>query len=144
MRKIALLCSARAAVAMTATAGAATSNTTISLHKTGKGMILVSSKGFTLYAFTKDACVKVGGCTKVWPPVTTTGKPQAGSGVTSSLLGTIAYKGSLKQVAYAGHPLYAFTGDEGPASTKYIDESQFGGRWPAVNAAGKEGGSDND
>jgi len=142
VRKIVLLCAVIAAAALTATAGAASTPATISLHRTSKGMILVNGKGFTLYAFTKDgknkdACVKIGGCTTVWPPVTTTGTPQAGSGVKSSLLGTIAYKGNLKQVTYDGLPLYAFSDDSGPASTEYIDQSQFGGRWPAVSAAGK-------
>jgi predicted lipoprotein with Yx(FWY)xxD motif len=132
-----------------ASAIAQSAGTKIGLHKTSAGMILVNSKGFTLYAFTrdaknKDACVKITNCIKAWPAVTTTGKPVAGSGVKSSLLGTIPYKGSLKQVTYAGHPLYTFAEDDGPGNTEYLDESAAGGRWPGLNAAGKEVGKDSD
>ena len=123
--------------------------TKVDLRSTRDGKILVNSSGFTLYAFTKDAtkrdnCMKIRGCIAVWPPLTTTGNPVAGPGLEASLLGTVPYKGALKQVTYAGHPLYTYKGDDGPGSTKYIDESQSGGRWPALNASGQEVGSDSD
>ena len=106
-------------------------------------MILVNSKGFTVYAFSKDsrnkdACVKISGCAAIWPPLTTAAKPIAGSGVKASLLGTIPYKGNLRQVTYAGHPLYMYSADSSPGSTGYVNQKAFGGRWPAMNAAGKE------
>ncbi|HEY3759210.1 MAG TPA: hypothetical protein VGL37_05575 [Solirubrobacteraceae bacterium] len=151
MRRIALLIAAGAAIALpvTAVAGAASAGTKVNLRSTHDGKILVNGSGFTLYAFTRDAtkrdnCMKVSGCTAVWPPLTTTGNPVAGPGVKASLLGTIPYKGSLKQVTYAGHPLYTYKNDDGPGSTEYIDESQSGGRWPALSASGQEVGSDSD
>jgi predicted lipoprotein with Yx(FWY)xxD motif len=102
----------------------------------------VDSRGFTLYAFTKDrrnhdACAGVPDCLTVWPALTVSGKPIVGPGVKRSLIGTITVKGK-KQVTYAGHPLYGYIADRAPGQTYYINILQFGGRWPAVNAAGHE------
>jgi len=99
--------------------------------------------GFTLYMFTrdgrnKDNCIKIPGCTAIWTPLTVMGKPTAGPGLKARLLGTIAIGHGPRQVTYAGHPLYTYVADSGPGQTSYIDVSQFGGRWPAVNAAGNE------
>ncbi len=67
-----------------------------------------------------------------------TGKAVGGPGIKSSLLGTTTLKHGVKQVTYAGHPLYTYTGDSGPGQTSYVNVKQFGGRWPALNAAGNE------
>lgn len=145
MRRFGLLATVGLTVALTVavSAGAASSAAKVSLRKTSVGVILVNSKGFTVYAFSKDstnkdACVKISGCKAIWPPLTTAAKPIAGSGVKASLLGTIPYKGTLKQVTYAGHPLYTYSADSSPGSTSYVNQKAFGGRWPAINAAGKE------
>lgn len=129
------------AFALIAGVASASSPAKVNLRKTSAGMILVNSKGFTLYAFSRDAknkdeCVSIKGCVAVWPALTTSGSPVAGPGVKASLLGTISIKGGQKQVTYAGHPLYMFVSDDGPGSTEYIDKSQSGGTWPALNAAG--------
>lgn len=113
----------------------------ISVRKTSAGMILVNSKGFTVYAFSRDSrnsdkCVSISGCAANWPPLTTAGTPAAGSGVKASLLGTITIKGGAKQVTYNGHPLYTYIGDSSPGSTDYIGASAAGGTWPALNASG--------
>ena len=55
----------------------------------GLGKILVDSQGRTLYLFqadhgTKSACT--GACATAWPPLRATGKPVAGSGVSSAKL----------------------------------------------------------
>ena len=144
MKRIVLLAIAisAAALSVAGVAGASTAGTKISLRKTSIGTILVNSRGFTIYAFSKDgrdkdACVKVSGCIAVWPAVTTSGNPVAGSGVKASLLGTISYKGSLKQVTYAGHPLYLYSEAGERGETSYVGVSHFGGRWLAVNASGR-------
>jgi len=126
------------------TAGLATASgrqARLQLRNTSKGKILVDRAGFTLYMFTrdqrnKDACVKLGGCTAIWPPLTTSGKPLAGPGVKSSLIGTIKVPHVGTQVTYAGHPLYTYIGDPGPGSTSYIGALQFHGFWYALTAAG--------
>jgi predicted lipoprotein with Yx(FWY)xxD motif len=115
---------------------------TVKLASTSIGKILVAKSNHTLYMFTrdkrdKDACVKVSMCTGTWPPYTTSGKPTAGPGVKSSLLGTIKLSSGRKQVTYAGHPLYTYAFDSGPKQTDYVGASQFGGKWYAVSSAGK-------
>ena len=132
-----------AALTFSALAAAAGLPASVNLRETKDGSILVNSKGFTLYAFSKDsrnkdACMKISMCTTFWPPLTTSSKPAAGSGVKSSLLGTIPYKGALKQVTYGGMPLYTYSQDSAPGNTAYINVTASGGRWPAVNAAGKQ------
>jgi predicted lipoprotein with Yx(FWY)xxD motif len=114
----------------------------LKLRKTRAGSILVDSRGFTLYAFTKDtrnhdACATISRCLVVWPALTVKGKPSLGPGVKRSLIGTIKVHGQ-RQVTYAGHPLYLYIEDRSPGETYFINILQFGGRWPAVNAAGHE------
>lgn len=46
-----------------------------------------------------------------WPPVITRGKPIAGRGLKSSLLGTIRRANGARQVTFAGHPLYRYVLD---------------------------------
>jgi predicted lipoprotein with Yx(FWY)xxD motif len=113
----------------------------VSQRQTGLGKILVSASGRTLYEFTRDrtnrdTCAAVSGCPEVWPPLQSSGRPLAGSGVRSSLLSTITLRGGIKQVTYAGHPLYLYSGDSGPGETSYVGERAFGGNWYAINSSG--------
>ena len=114
----------------------------VQLQSTSVGMILVNGRGFTLYLFARDTrnhntCVGIKGCAAVWPALMTSGKPVAGSGVKSSLLGTIKLSGGKQQVTYAGHPLYTYVGDTRPGSTSYVGVRQFGAAWDALSAAGQ-------
>ena len=123
----------------------AASATTISSRHTGRGVLLTDARGFTLYAFTKDGinrdrCVTTRHCTGTWPPVTTSGGAVAGSGVRRGLIGTITISGGRRQVTYAGHALYRYSLDPGPAQTGYIGVSSFGGTWKAVRPSGSEVG----
>lgn len=116
--------------------------TRVQLRATTLGKILVTNSGFTLYAFTRDtrnrdSCIKLSTCTSVWPILKTTGKPIAGRGLKASLLGTITLAHGIKQVTYAGHALYGYSGDSAAGDTSYVGVSQFGGAWDAVSAAGK-------
>lgn len=130
------------AILAPAGAAAAPSRATLQLRHTRVGPILTNGRGFTVYMFSsdrlhRDRCVKVSGCTGVWPLVKTAGKPRAGRGVKSRLIGTIALPGGGRQVTYAGHPLYTYVADSGPGQTFYVGVKQFGGFWYALNAAGK-------
>ena len=144
MKRILILV-ATAAVAAAGSAGlaqAAVSSAKLQLRKTSVGTILVDARGFTLYVFTRDgrvknSCATVSGCRAIWPFVTTGGKPVAGPGVKSSLIGTITLNGRTRQVTYAGRPLYTYSGDSVPGEADYINATQFGGHWPALNAAGQ-------
>ena len=145
MRRIAMtaVTAAMLVAVLGATIASASSPQKVSMRNTSAGMILVNSKGFTVYAFSRDSnnsdkCVTIKGCAANWPPLTTSGKPVAGSGIKSSMLSTITIKGGAKQVTYAGHPLYTYIGDSSPGSTEYIGVNAAGGTWPALNAAGGE------
>jgi predicted lipoprotein with Yx(FWY)xxD motif len=112
----------------------------LQLRHTALGSILVNRAGHTVFAFTRDSrnhdrCALLAGCTGIWPLVTTSGTPALGPGVKRSLVGTIKVAGA-RQVTYAGHPLYTYIGDAGPGDTSYVGQSQFGGKWLALNAAG--------
>jgi predicted lipoprotein with Yx(FWY)xxD motif len=126
-----------AAGPVTASAGAST----VKLARTSAGKILVTGSGFTLYSFSRDGrnrnrCIAIAGCASVWPALTVSGRPTAGAGVRSSLLGTIRLRSGKRQVTYAGHPLYRYIGDSSRGTTDYLHFSQFGGTWDGLSAAG--------
>ena len=119
----------------------ASSSAKVELRSTRLGKILTTASGLTLYEFTHDrgsenSCVKIHNCAKFWPALETTGRPSAGAGVNASLLSSIGLPGGARQVTYAGHALYLFSQDR-PGETGYVGESAFGGRWYALNAAGR-------
>jgi predicted lipoprotein with Yx(FWY)xxD motif len=126
----------------TATAASAQSSNshTINVSDNGDlGKILVDSKGRTLYLFQKDTgpmSTCSGGCATEWPPVTTSRKPTAGSGLTASKVGRTTRSDGSKQVTYNGHPLYLYVGDSkaGDATGQGIDA--FGARWYALSPSG--------
>ena len=83
---------------------------------------LVDGKGMSLYLFTKDtagsgASTCYGSCATAWPPLLTTGKPVAGSGVDMSKFGTITRTDGTTQVTYNGWPLYYFDKDHQAGDT---------------------------
>jgi predicted lipoprotein with Yx(FWY)xxD motif len=105
------------------------------------GMILVDSKGFTVYDFHKDkgstsSCY--GPCAQSWPPVLTEGEPEVGNGASASMLGTTKRKDGTMQVTYAGHPLYTFVEDKKPGEANGNDISLYGGEWYALKGNGEE------
>ena len=50
-------------------------------------------------------------CPQYWPPVLTSGRPEAGSGVDQHALGTTMRPDGTRQVTYNGRPLYLFADD---------------------------------
>jgi predicted lipoprotein with Yx(FWY)xxD motif len=134
---------ALAIVLMHAPVAGASTRPTVKLAQTSLGKILVTGSGRTLYAFTRDRrhtdrCMKISGCVSAWPLLTSTRKPTGGPGVKASLLGSIALPHrTARQVTYAGHPLYTYSGDSGPAQIDYVGAPMFGGTWPALTALGK-------
>lgn len=112
---------------------------TVSLRKTALGMILVSSKGRTVYLFERDrggASACAGACATYWPPVTSTGKPTAGSGVKAALLGRAKRSDGRMQVTYNRHPLYTFALDKAAGQVKGEGNLAFGAKWYGVSAKG--------
>jgi predicted lipoprotein with Yx(FWY)xxD motif len=103
--------------------------------------VIVDSKGFTLYDFHKDKGGKsscYGACVKVWPPLLSKGKPQAGEGVMASKLGTAKRKDGTLQVTYAGWPLYTYAADKKPGDANGNDIDSFGAEWYALLPSGEE------
>jgi predicted lipoprotein with Yx(FWY)xxD motif len=117
---------------------AATSGT-VSLRKTSLGMILVNSKGRTLYLFAKDqggvsSCT--GSCATYWPPLVSSAKPTAGSGVKAALLGRTRRSNGAMQVTYNKHPLYTFAFDKAAGQVTGEGLLKFGAKWYGVSARG--------
>jgi predicted lipoprotein with Yx(FWY)xxD motif len=137
-----------AAPAYSSSPGAASGSpvgVTVMARSTSLGTIVVDSNGRTLYLFGREsgstsACY--GGCTTVWPPVTTNGAARAGSGLNASLLGTTKRNDGTSQVTYNGHPLYYYARDSGPGQTTGEGVNQFGARWFVLSSSGRalEGG----
>jgi predicted lipoprotein with Yx(FWY)xxD motif len=105
------------------------------------GKVIVDAKGFTLYDFHKDkggvsACY--GACAKIWPPLLSEGKPQAGEGAMASKLGTTKRKDGTLQVTYAGYPLYTYEEDLKPGAANGNDVDSFGAEWYALQPSGAE------
>ena len=105
------------------------------------GKALVDGEGNTLYLFEADkgtASTCTGACAAAWPPVTASGMPLAGSGVSQSLLGTAKRADGTEQVTYNGHPLYYFAGDTGSGMAKGQGSKAFGAGWYVLNAKGSK------
>ena len=80
---------------------------------TTSGTVLTGPNGMTLYTHAGDSATSstcTGGCATAWPPLTTTGQPTAGAGVTGQL-GTLTRADGTTQVTYGGLPLYYWQGD---------------------------------
>jgi predicted lipoprotein with Yx(FWY)xxD motif len=112
---------------------------TISAAQTSAGMVLTGPNGNTVYVLL-DAQGKslpcTGSCPSAWPPVATTGAPQAGSGVTATLAAATASDGSTQATAN-GAPLYYYSGDSGTGQSNGNGLMSFGGTWHAVQANGQ-------
>jgi predicted lipoprotein with Yx(FWY)xxD motif len=103
------------------------------------GQILVDESGRTVYLFLSDTATTstcYSGCATVWPPVLTTGAPQAGTGAQASLLGTITRTDGKVEVTYAGHPLYYFVQDTAAGDAKGQGLNGFGALWWVLSPAG--------
>jgi predicted lipoprotein with Yx(FWY)xxD motif len=127
-------------VAMAASSSSGATGTVKAVKSKTFGTILVSSKGRTLYRYTIDRknvnkCTSDPACNKYWPPllVKAGAKPTAGAGAKASKLGTIKAKNGMRQVTYAGWPLYYFAGDSANGQTK---GQAFEKEWYVVNTSG--------
>jgi predicted lipoprotein with Yx(FWY)xxD motif len=125
--------------ASSAPSSTSASSGTVDLAKGSLGPILIDSRGRTLYLWQADTGAKstcTGACASAWPPLVTTGKPTAGSGVKSSLLATAKRADGTEQVTYNGHPLYRFAGDTAPRQTNGQGSTGFGALWYVLSPGG--------
>jgi predicted lipoprotein with Yx(FWY)xxD motif len=129
------------APAASSSAASATISTK-SVH--GVGTVLVNGQGRTLYMLTseksgKNTCTQANGCTQAWPETLLTSgvtTAKAGSGVQSSLLGTVKDTSGNLEVTYNHWRLYTFAGDSGPGAAKGQGLTSFGGTWYVLNGSG--------
>ena len=122
------------------TAPAGSGAAVISAKSNALGTILVDGKGRSLYLWNADKGDKSmcsGACAQAWPPLIASGAPKAGPGVKASLLGTTTRADGTREVTYAGHPLYLFSGDTQPGQTAGQGSNAFGAPWWVVSSAGK-------
>lgn len=114
---------------------------TVTTARTGLGRIIVDGRGRGLYLFEKDTHARSacsGLCASYWPPLLTNGKSVALRGAKPSLLGSIRRADGSRQVSYAGHPLYFFSGDTGRGQTKGEGLQDFGAGWYVLTPSGKK------
>ena len=107
----------------------------------GLGVVLVNSKGRTLYVFTKDAHRRVtctGKCASFWPPLKWMGsaRPKAGGAAKSSLLAADKDPAGGKVVTYNHWPLYTFLNDKAGQARGW-NLNLNGGKWYVISATGK-------
>jgi predicted lipoprotein with Yx(FWY)xxD motif len=127
------------AVALMAATPAQAAGTTISLRGSEFGSMLFGPKRQAIYVFQRDGrnlsrCY--GACARAWPPVYTTGRPVAGRGVRSALLGTTRRRDGRRQVTYRGRPLYYYA-HEGPGEVRCHNVFLNGGLWWVVGPDGR-------
>jgi predicted lipoprotein with Yx(FWY)xxD motif len=132
-----------ATTAASTTAASTTSHGVKVTSKHGKlGTFLAAgSKRLTVYLFEADkggrsACS--GACARVWPPVTTSGPPTAGSGARTADLGTITRSDGSKQVTYKGHPLYYYVRDKDDGDAYGQGSDSFGAEWYVLTPKGSK------
>ncbi|MEU0565417.1 phosphatase PAP2 family protein [Nonomuraea sp. NPDC005983] len=128
-------------IATPAAGSTSPASATVTVQDSKLGKILADAHGRTLYLFeadkgTSSTCYSA--CASAWPPLTTTGRPQAGSGVSPALLGTSTRTDHTTQVTYNGHPLYSFLSDAKPGDTTGQGLNSFGAKWYVLNPEGNK------
>ena len=96
--------------------GASGAGTVIKTMGSSAGTFLTDGSGRAVYLFMKDPSgqsVCTNACLSAWPAVVASGAVTGMDGVNASDLSTITRSDGTKQVAYDGHALYYFSGDQG-------------------------------
>jgi predicted lipoprotein with Yx(FWY)xxD motif len=120
---------------------AASTAPTVALASSKLGKILVDGQCRTLYLFAADKTASstcYGACASLWPPLTISGTPKGGPGVSGGLLGTTKRTDGTTEVTYAGHPLYYYAPDTKAGDITGQDLNQFGAKWYVLTANGTE------
>lgn len=135
--------SGQATAASTAPQATAAGAAKIKVSSTLSGDVVTNARGYVLFMFPKEGhritfCLKTKTCMTDWPAVTTVGRPVAGPGLDPRLLGSIPYKGKLREVTYHGWPLHTYKfAYSVQSSVMNIGIKQFGGPWYALDPTGK-------
>jgi predicted lipoprotein with Yx(FWY)xxD motif len=108
----------------------------------GLGPILVTGQGLTLYLFVPDhqsrsTCADM--CAVQWPPLVLpkgVGRPIAGPGIKTVLLGTVTRADGTVQITYDRWPLYRWLPDQHPGQATGQALNNLGGLWYVLGADG--------
>jgi len=136
--------SAASSVPKSGVAGAQhmTSSVAVKTRKVdGLGIVLVNSKGRTLYVFMHDMQRHVtctGSCAGSWPPLKWkgSGKPTAGGATQSKLVAWDKDPAGGKVVTYNKWPLYTYSGDSAAGQANGEGQNLNGGKWYVISAKG--------
>jgi len=107
------------------------------------GVVLVNSKGLTLYMFIRDHQKKVTCkstvCVTFWPPleIKKGQKPTAGGAARKGLLGTDRNPRGGRVVTYNRWPLYTYYLDKRPGQAKGQAKNLNGGLWYVLSPKGQ-------
>jgi predicted lipoprotein with Yx(FWY)xxD motif len=117
---------------------ASSTTATIMTHNTGKGTVLATAQGRTIYWFAIDTASMsncTGSCATYWPPVL--GKAAAAAGTSLAHgFGTITRTDGKVQATYDGHPLYTYVADHAPGQIGGNGLNLSGGLWWAMTPSG--------
>jgi predicted lipoprotein with Yx(FWY)xxD motif len=120
-----------------------TRSATVTTRKVGKlGVILVNSRGRTLYMFVPDHRRRVTckrSCAVIWPPlkIKKGHRPTAGGAARQKLLGTDRNPGGGRVVTYNHWPLYTYITDRKPGQATGQGVKNSGGLWYVLSPSGK-------
>jgi predicted lipoprotein with Yx(FWY)xxD motif len=98
---------------------------------------LLPHGSFPVYTLSNEhgqACQRY--CALIWPPVLTSGRPEAGPGVDQHALGVVVRPDGTRQVTYNGKPLYLFIKDAyipGITGTRSINGAGAVSPWGVFN-----------
>lgn len=113
----------------------------------GQGVYLTDGNGQALYLFEADQRGErerkptskcYGNCAKSWPPLTSSGAPEAKTDVDSTLLSLTKREDGSSQVTYNGWPLYRFVRDVGSQKPTGPNLNDFGGTWHLIAPSGEK------
>ena len=113
--------------------------TTVAAASSPLGQLIVDGSGRTLYLFESDtnsASTCYDACAQAWPPLLTSGSPDAGPSVSPADLATTTRRDGSVQVTFHGHPLYSFVRDKAAGDTTGQGLSAFGALWYVVGTNG--------
>lgn len=120
-----------------------TKTATVMTRKVKKlGVILVNSRGHTLYMFVPDHQKRVtcrGQCAVIWPPlkIKKGQRPVAGGAAKQKLLGTDKNPSGGRVVTYNRWPLYTYITDHRAGQTTGQGIKNSGGFWYVLSPKGK-------
>jgi predicted lipoprotein with Yx(FWY)xxD motif len=127
-----------------AAAQRAATGATVQTKKVKKyGVVLVNSRGLTLYMFARDHQKKVTctsqACVTIWPPlkIKKGQSPTAGGAAKKNLLGTDTSPVGYRVVTYNHWPLYTYVTDTKPGETSGQGVNNAGGKWYVLSPSGK-------